>query len=168
YHTAVEIKDRLAVARDRGIELHVWARKEIENYFLVTAAIARAIGSEASAGPSEADVMQELDRIVRALRNDTMDAIATENLARDKPSGLGPANRADRERLAKAWKSFEGRLSIVSGKDVLRQIFAWSQKAFGVSLNVRKIARQLRRDDLDLELVSVVGAIEKRRAFESG
>src|SRR3989442_7221909 len=120
-------------AEDLEIQLHVWERNEIENYILVPAAISRAIAiqaRDASNIPDEGTVSAELDHIARNLRTETMDAIATEMLARDKAAGLGPANRAARERIAKAWKSADGRLSIVSGKEVLKRIFAWAQKEF--------------------------------------
>lgn len=168
YHTTGEISERMKTAAARGIHLHVWERKEIENYLLVPGAIARAISAEVRGGgegPNESIVIEKLDQITRNLRIQTMDAIATEVLARDKAAGLGPANRAARERLARAWRSLSGRIGIVSGKMALKQAFAWSQKEFGVSLNVKKVARHLLRDDIPAELVSVISAIEKDEDF---
>jgi hypothetical protein len=154
----------MKTAAERGIQLHVWERKEIENYLLAPGAIARVISSEARDEhglPDEKAVLEELDGITRGLRMETMDAIATEVLARDKAAGLGPANRAARERVAKAWKSLPGRIGIVSGKEVLKGLFTWSQKKFGVSLNARKLARHLRKEDIPAEMVSIVTAIER-------
>ena len=35
YHTPQQITARLAQAADAGVDLHIWKRKEIENYLLV-------------------------------------------------------------------------------------------------------------------------------------
>lgn len=45
YHTEAEIEERLREARERGVELKIWQRKEIENYLLVPQAISRVIGA---------------------------------------------------------------------------------------------------------------------------
>jgi len=97
-----------------------------------------------------------------------MDAIATEVLARDKTAGLAAANRAARERLAKAWKTLSGRIGLVSGKAILKELFAWSQTQYKVSLSVKKVARQLKRGDIPEEMIAIISAIEKGDDFESG
>jgi energy-coupling factor transporter ATP-binding protein EcfA2 len=168
YHTTPEISERMKTAASRGILLHIWERKELENYLLVPAAMRRAIVAEMedpSEAPTEGEVREKLDDITRTLRTGTMDAIATEILARDKSSGLGPANRLARERIAKAWKSLPERIGIVSGKTVLKTLAPWSQKEFKASLSARKVARHLTKDDIPAEMVAVVTAIEKSEDF---
>lgn len=43
YHTDSEINDRLEESKKRGVELHIWSKKEIENYLLVPETIARIV-----------------------------------------------------------------------------------------------------------------------------
>jgi predicted ATP-dependent endonuclease of OLD family len=43
YHNKEEIKDRYKDAHDKQVRLHIWQRKEIENYLLVPVAIFRII-----------------------------------------------------------------------------------------------------------------------------
>jgi hypothetical protein len=41
YHTEEQIAERYDEATKRGVELHIWTKKEIENYFLVPNAVFR-------------------------------------------------------------------------------------------------------------------------------
>ncbi len=58
FHTEDEIGRRLNEAKAKKVNLHIWRRKEIENYFLVPSAIARLIaqkGRRTKAGSVTAD-----------------------------------------------------------------------------------------------------------------
>src|SRR5881397_2144295 len=57
------IRARYAEAKQRGISLHIWRHKELENYVLVQSAIHRAIKLQMSGGaigPSLGEVEQRL------------------------------------------------------------------------------------------------------------
>ncbi len=43
YHSEIEKNERLEEAKLKGIDLHIWRKKEIENYFIVPVAIERII-----------------------------------------------------------------------------------------------------------------------------
>lgn len=45
YHSESEISGRYEDARKRGVNLHVWSRKEIENFLLQPLAIRRVLAS---------------------------------------------------------------------------------------------------------------------------
>ena len=50
---------------------------------------------------------------------------------------------------------------MVSGKDVIKKLSEWSQRDYRVSFNSEKLARELRREEILLEMKNVIRAIEK-------
>ena len=70
YHTEEEIRDRLEEASVKGVELHVWERKEIENYLFVPAAILRAAqGMEPGLRDvREEQIVDQIDRVAEGGR----------------------------------------------------------------------------------------------------
>lgn len=171
YHTEEEINERINEAKNRGVQLHIWVRKEIENYLLVPTAIHRVILSgikENIKPPTISEITIKIGNIVNSLKDETFDAIATELLAKNRAGGASAANKAAREQIKKAWKTQEGKLSIVSGKKVLSILFKWSQEKFNVSLNKDRIAKVLRPDEITPEIVTIVESIEKTQNFNGG
>lgn len=81
YHTEEEKSSRLADANRKSVELHIWARKEIENYLVIPPAITRII-NDRLVRPFEPihveDVINVIDRLTILLKDATTDAIAQE------------------------------------------------------------------------------------------
>lgn len=169
YHTREDIASRLAEARSRSVYLHVWSRKEIENYLVVPEAIVRAIlGDPHKAGgtPDVEIVSKAIDEISDGLRRTTFDAIS-DDYARHHRCGVTEANRAAREALDAKWEELEDRLAVVSGKRLVSGLSAWSQREYGVTLSSRKLAWNLAASEIPEEMAAVVSAIETGRPFPS-
>jgi hypothetical protein len=168
YHTPDEIKERLKSATIHGVQMHIWARKEIENYLLVPKAIKRIISSsiaKGAASPNKDEIIEHIDKIAETLKDSTFDSMANEFLIQNRLGGATNANKLARERIDKAWKTHEGRLSIISGKSVISRLSDWSQSKYGVILSSHKIARELLISEIAPELVYVVKAIEDNQKF---
>jgi len=164
YHTPEEIKERLDQAAERSIELHIWNKKEIENYFIVPEAILRIIESEnrGKNQPTLDVVEQALDQIFESQKDITFDTISAEFHTRDRARGVAEANRKARSIVEHAWNTRDGKLSIIAGKKVISELSRWAQETYGVSLSPMKLIRNLERSEIDSELRAVVTAIEKR------
>jgi len=168
YRTQGEVTERLEEASARGVQLHVWSRKEVENYLLDPAVIARAMaeGMRSKAKiPDAFMVTEEIERITDELKDLTLDSLAAHYSMMHRKEGLAAANRDARERLGKAWQTWDERIAIVPGKEVLSRVFAWSQKTFGVSLSAPALARHFKPDEVPAEMRSVIEAIEDGMAF---
>lgn len=168
YHPPSEVEKRLKEAQQRGVELHIWSRKEIENYLLVPSVVNRVIHDLKKSngqGPTENEIEECLSRLADGLRDETLDALAAEVHLSDRVSGVARANRLARERVEQAWQSIEGKLGIVSGKQLLSGLSSWSQATYGVSLSIGRLAASFLPADVPPEVVQVVGAIEEGRAF---
>jgi predicted ATPase len=164
YHTEDEINEKLHQAEAFGIELHIWKRKEIENYLLSPAAIARALGYRADINttPTEAEIEAKLDEIVEEFKNDVFDCLSNEYVLRDRRSGPQGGNRNARRRLDAAWATREGRWGIVCGKEVLRRLASWTQDTYGICLSHEAILQAMTASDLPEEVCNLMEAIRAR------
>ena len=163
FHTPDQIAKRQQEADERGVWLHIWKRKEVENYFLVSSSIARVIAESVSrrTAPPTAD---EVEKVINAeactLMEDAFDAFSQEFLVEERKGGSRQANRRARE-LIRAKEAEVGRLGIVSGKEVFARTSDWAQREFGVSISVMRVARALRKEEVFEELLEVVREIEE-------
>ncbi|MEA2190404.1 MAG: hypothetical protein QOI73_525 [Solirubrobacteraceae bacterium] len=166
YFPNQEVAERVAEGRPWKVALHVWSRKEIENYLLVPSAIARLIAERARDGtllPDDATVTKEVDRIVRSMEHDISDAISEVLLARNRKGGPTTANKLTRERMSAAWKTQDGRWNVAPGKKVLSAVSNWAKTHYGVEFNPEQLARALASDEIAQEVKDVLEAISRTK-----
>lgn len=147
YHTEAQKTARRAQAVRNQINLHIWGKKEIENYLLVPSVIQRLIASRGArrvVAPTAAEIAEQIDRLAQERYDEVFDGLATEILADDRGLGGAGANRAARVVIDSAWASADGRLSLASGKAILSALFRWIQDEFGVSLTSAAVIREMR------------------------
>jgi len=75
------------------------------------------------------------------------------------------ATHSARERISANWETMEGRLSLVSGKQLLGKLSQWTQANYGVPISPMGVARQLRRNEIADEVIAVLTAIENNGPF---
>ncbi len=168
YKTGAAIQKRLETAKAEGIQLHIWKRKEIENYLLVPSMIQRVIARDAApetSAPSVAEVEGKLDEIADSLRLDALNGMAAEFFEEERKLGFPGANKKALERLESIWKTRHGRMSVVCGKDVLHRLFDWVTRQFKVSLSALKLAKEISEHELDPEVRQILTAIEWNEPF---
>ena len=163
FHTPSQIETRQKEASERSIWLHIWKRKEVENYFLVPSAITRVVAESVgrrTTPPTQTEVEQVLDAEADTLMVDVFDAISQEFLVEERRGGSRQANRRARD-LIREREAEVGKLGIVSGKVMFTRTSDWAQKEFGVAISVMRVAGSLRKEELFDELAEVVRDIEE-------
>jgi len=168
YYPDDELDERQAEARQADVDLHIWQRKEIENYLLVPGAIARVIASEVAPGvaaPTPGDVEVELDNVVATLRVEVTDCYGTQIQARDRRLAFATARQLAEQVVQAACQSQSGGWAVVSGKTALSRLSAWSQQTFGVSFGAERVARELEPAEIDAEVAGVIQAIGSETPF---
>ena len=163
YHTPEEQRERLADADAKGVDLHIWKRKEVENYLLVPDTVQRVIARGCTPDmdpPSAKEVLAAMEAAAERLRDSTFDAFANEQWLRNRAGGVSQANKQARSLVDRAWETIDGRLSVVSGKAMLSALSAWSQETYQVSFGTYSVAMELKREELADEVVAVVTRID--------
>jgi AAA domain, putative AbiEii toxin, Type IV TA system/AAA ATPase domain len=167
YHNQSQVEQIYSEFARHHCQVHVWCKKEIENYLLNPGAVTKAIVSKLpkrASPPSESEVRNKMNEFAVSLTEEMFDAVAQEFISVNRGLGVGGANKAAREAIDKRIQR-DGLLSCVSGKSVIQKLFSWVQNEFGASLNTLTICRQFTAEDLEPELKGVLSAIENATAL---
>ncbi|MDX2152889.1 MAG: ATP-binding protein [Bryobacteraceae bacterium] len=168
YHTPKEIKERYQKATQRGISLHIWQRKEIENYLLEPTVIARVIQARnrsTKMPPLPSEVRKFLEDVCDREKDKTQDSIADAIHLQNRKGGLPRASRQARSILKRRWN--KQKLYIVSGKTLLGHLSTWAQREYAVSLGAATIVRAFTSQEVPTEIRGVIDAIEAAASFAS-
>lgn len=165
YHTPQEIEARQRDAEAKNVRLHVWQRKEIENYLIVPAAIRRLISQHCAEPPSEDEITDKLLQIAECNKDEVYDTFAESFLLEDRGKGSKIANARSRAHLDPIWSNEQGSLHRVSGKVLLSALSDWSKSQFGVSFGIATILGALKREDLSAEVVAVMSSLAENERF---
>lgn len=169
YHSELEIRTRYEDAAKRGVNLHVWSAKEIENFLLHPRAIRRVLASRIKDReiPSECEVQRKILEICEQERRSVEDGLASALLQADRKLDVITVNKLARERVERTWGSELNRTKMVSGKDTLARLSDWTQQEFGVTFGPPAIARNMTATDIPGELADVIRAVEENVRFLS-
>jgi len=155
YYPEETKQNRIEEATEKNVHLHIWSKKEIENYLLVPSVIQRILTSRNGAAPNEDEIVEALNKIAENLKDYTDDTYAQEFYNLNKAKGIKSANKHAREIVDNMWGNIEGKLSVVSGKKVVSNLSAWSQENYGVSCGANAIAYEMNADELHPEIINV-------------
>lgn len=167
YHTPDEIEKRTNEAKKYGVQLHVWKRKEIENYLIVPSAIYRIISSRSrNYSPDLNEISNKIELIADELRDEAFDAISNE-YHHHKRLDASQSNKKAREIIDKAWGTLEGRLSLISGKKAISMLSQWAQDNHGISIGNIAITKELNPEEISFEIKEVIKSIENNISFKN-
>jgi predicted ATP-dependent endonuclease of OLD family len=165
YHLDDQIKERYSEAKSNKLNLHIWKRKEIENYLLVPPTICRIIEREnRTENPISLQIFNEaLTTIIEELKLDIIDNFATEISSKDK-------SKAPKTFMKEARELFQAKfdndfLAPIPGKTVISKLSEWTNKNYKVNLNPFKIAREIGKFEIPKEIVDVITVIENKSDF---
>lgn len=168
FHSQEDIEARYAEANKKGVSLHVWSRKEIENYVLDPEVICDFIKDRISArtaAPEIAEILGKIDEIADSFEDATLDAFASEFIKHDRPGGPAQANRKAREVIRACRKEHGSIQFLVSGKQLIAKLSDWSNSEFGVSFSPHALLKSMAPDQVPLELRRIITAIETLKPF---
>lgn len=165
YHIDEDIEARKEEARTHGINLHIWQKKEIENYLIVNSAIRRLVEKNGGVITLD-DIDGKLDEFCEDLKDVVFDAISNEFQNRDKSKGVSVHNQMARTVLSKKWVSLANKLALVPGKKLISDVSRWCQTEFGFSISKFRLAKELQKNEIDNEIKYVLTCILDNKEFE--
>lgn len=166
------VKEIQANVNKPGREVLCLTKTHIENYLLMPTVIWRVLCDELRKRnaddknlPTTEQVETEIERVVDALHDDTFDSVATQInkhyiAYRKKHLETNTANQEARPFLNEKWKTLEGKLSIVLGKDALKAIRLKIQEKWKVSFNNIRLVEAMTAEEIDPEVKEIIKKLE--------
>lgn len=170
YHTDEEVEERNHDSESCQLNLHIWCKKEIENYLIIPSTIARLIhekDSEYGYNKLADEIEDIIDDICEHMKEHTLDTIISEakKTAKYKKEEYTTIKAKLRPHFDKKWETFDGKTSLVSGKIVLSQISDIFKTKYGVSFGPKQIALCLDKNEIPEEIKMVLKAIKNGVSF---
>jgi hypothetical protein len=149
--------------------VHIHARKEIENYMLVPAALERAVRTNMQT-PTAIDVRQMLDAITKDMETDVASQVVAKrcNFLRSSGKDQATITQETLKSFRKQWNRLEDRLSVVPGKEVLSRLRETLQTHYAVNLTDSRILAAFRREDIPSDLKVLLQSLEEFRKLAAG
>lgn len=164
YHTEETKDKRLIEAKEHEINLHIWKKKEIENYLLVPPAICRLVRiKKKQAEITDSEISDLITKLCEEHRDDVIDSFATEIRNRDTSKDIKTVNQIARKYINEKWEN--EKWNLVSGKSILSEIFSWISENYKVSLNKFLLAREITLSEIESEIIKVITCIENKTDF---
>jgi hypothetical protein len=155
YHTETEVSARIEDAKKVKVNIHIWAKKEIENYLIIPTAILRILKDESkkAAHLTVSDIENTISEKSKEMEDDLIDKLADGIQKEERKHSISSARKIAKNRI-------DTLTNRVCGKDLISNLSKWSQDNFKVSLSPIKLASNLQINEIDIEIKKVIGAIE--------
>ena len=143
YHTPSEIKQRKQEANKHKINLHIWAKKEIENYAINPDVILRYITHNKQQGSIDKDL---LNGVMQSIADEMIEVVAEKN-------------RVD-EAMFKEIKDVSLLpYDIISGREFFNVLSLWTQEEYGITISARQLVPYFNINDVPHEIKLVISEI---------
>ena len=152
YRSEQEVESTRTEADNNHLNLHIWDRKEIENYMIVPEAFFRISGL-----PQEKheEFIMELGEIIDGFRSHVQDEYGHFYQQAYKKQYLECSIKA-REYVERHWTSMNEKIRIVPGKEVLRRIRDHMKNKYKASCTDDAIIRNILPEEVDDEIIGVI------------
>ncbi len=161
YHSESEISEVVDALRGKGVSVHVWNRKEIENYLIVPAALyhmfrekwrERHAGTEAPL--TESEFTLQIIKILDEMKPDVTSQIIGSRIKNPSERRLDPSTISSDvlKEIGKKWNNHEYRIAVVSGKDFFRRLNAFLMDKYRLALTLDYVSYAIDGQYLDSEI----------------
>jgi len=159
YHSEMEIGKVIQRAEENHLQLHIWEKKELENYILIPQSIFRLTEQPQEQYPEfREQLLRELEKLKEQTLGGLLDQICHDFRNQNTSTNLKLALNE----LDKKWGTLEGRLAICNGKDAISLINAWIRQQYHRSSSRSKLLSVLTPDDITEEMRKVISMLTEK------
>ena len=171
HHPPALVDRRYEEAKHAKIQLHIWTRKEIENYLLSPEVIARLIAKTAKIRkrlPTSKVVEQEIRAFFGSNERSVFDDIATQYSLFHPKHTVKNANAHARAVIDKATGTLDGILRLVPGKELVKHLAHWAQTNWQARVTTYAIVGEMEPDEVPREVCDLIEFIEQAAQIPAG
>lgn len=159
YRADDEIEKISEEARKSNLTVLCWRKKEIENYLLVPAAIARNVSDSGKSPVSASEISQILDRIINEIDAELIGRVADAIHSENRKLSVQEAIKQAKQVIKSRKEAGLGAADMVSAKEVISALSFECQTTFGTSINALAICRSMKESEIDKEAVALIRQI---------
>jgi hypothetical protein len=172
YRSVIEV-DKIRTDLEQACDVvHIHHRKEIENYLLEALPLDRAIHRRISDRAGQGHTCSEFDddlqillmNLTADMKNDVQGQVMAKREPTEQRQNPGHDLATIKTRLLsefdQQWASFETRMAIVPGKEVLARLNGYLQEEYGISLTVQGIVGAFHKSEVPDEIVTLIDRID--------
>jgi hypothetical protein len=152
-------------ANDEHLNLHIWHRKEIENYLIIPEILFKLIPN--TYGITYDKFLLQLETLLDEQRDKVFDAYANQyridckELDHGQQWDIATCNQYARNYLKEHWNNINDKISMVGGKDFLSVLITYYKENFRVTLTIKKIMNELTTEMIPIELIQFLEQFKK-------
>ncbi len=152
-------------AQKEHLSLHIWSKKEIENYLIKPQILYKLIPT--STNIKYTDFLVEFEKLVEMEKDNVFDSYATQYrvdyrfFKSDQQWDVATCNKKAREYLSKHWTSLDNKLALIGGKEFLKKIKKLFQESYGISLSPKSIIDSYPIELIPTEIKKVLSLINE-------
>ncbi len=155
YKGEEDISAKIAEAAKENLILHIWEKKEIENYLINLTVMYRIIAQKSKSIKYE-QFVQDVDAILEGMKDEIIDQYSEAYKSINKGLAVSKCNQYARNEVNKHWVDINDKIALVNGKDLLGQIRIYCQEKFNITLTDKLIQDNFDKTDIDDEMKAIL------------
>lgn len=157
FNTSKSRDDKYAKAKKTDLNLHIWKKKEVENYLLIPKVIFRLTKRQDS---DYFDFHKKLEKLISSEKQYVLNLYKEEFRKGNSLLKNYDADKEVNKFFKKNWISMESKLALISGKKFISKINKMMSKEYGVHCSINEIINEIKYDELDDEMKNLFKALE--------
>jgi len=165
FHTDQEIDEIVNDLEQKGVKVHVWARKEIENYAINYDALYRMFTDEYCKKQRDVEIplssMEFFGKMVPFFEDFKDDILAQTITNRirtlsDRSIDQSTITSQVLTEFENNWQDIKFRRKVVPGKDFFAKLNAWLNDEYHITISVSRAINSLRSEEIEPEVRAVI------------
>ncbi|MCM1286925.1 MAG: ATP-binding protein [Clostridium sp.] len=153
------LEAKMKLAEENHLLLHIWKRKEIENYLIIPKVIFRLTNQKED---MYSTFLLEFEKILDEFEDDVFDQYSSSIVKYNKNIDPSSANKMARQYILEHWTSLDSKIELVGGKAFLKRMNKWIRQKYGVQCSIAKIINATTLEDIDSEVKEVIEILMDR------
>lgn len=156
YYCEETIEKKKKMAADNHLTLHIWNKKELENYLINLDVLYELTNHKVS----NETFLEKIESIVDEYKSYVSGQIFEHKKEENRKISDSKLFEYTDDFMNKYWNSLDRKLDICPGKKVLNDIMGWFQAEIGISISKSKIINRLTTENVDKELLDFLLQLE--------
>jgi energy-coupling factor transporter ATP-binding protein EcfA2 len=165
YHTEIEIEEIKLNLQQKDVKIHVWEKKEIENYAINSNALYRMFiikyqdrYQNLNIPLSEDEFDDKIVSIFEEFKEYVQAQIIARRIDAREDKAIDPANIISEvlEEFPKNWENVEYRRKVIPGKDFFNRLNAWLNDEYHIAISINYAFNFLQPDEIDTEITNTI------------